>query len=189
MIAEVVTGILDRLKAQGLDIREIGYKDLIDGTLNLTRPAVNIAVNLGDFQKVTIDTWKLKMNISMIVVFQHLKGGTSGEALRKEGIYKILEAIIQSLLLQKLDLELENPLFPMSFRNITTLKYAQAGIQIYQINFWCSTNFTKTDDAEDWGNLYSILAQYYLQPRDYTGMQGVTGPEASDAIGLTGMVL
>ena len=185
MIAEVVAGILEKLKAAGLDVREVGFKDLIDGTINLTRPAVNLSVNLGDFQKVTMATWKLKMNISMIVIFQHLRAGSIGEALRKEGIYKILEAIIQALLLQKLDLELQNPLFPLSFRNVTTAKYAGAGYQLYQMNFWCSTNFTRTDEAEDWGNLTSILAEYYLQPRDYTGMQGVTGPEAYDILDMT----
>jgi len=185
MIAEVVVGILEKLKAAGLDVREYSFKNLVDGTVSLTRPAVNISCNTADFQKVTINTWKAKLNISLIVVFQHLKGGSTGEALRKEGVYKILEAIIQALLLQKLDLELQNPLFPMSFRNVTTEKYANAGYQLYQINFWTSINFTRTDEAEDWGNLTSIMAEYYLQPRTYTGMQGVTGPEAYDILDMT----
>ena len=185
MIAEVVTGILEKLKKAGLEVRELGFKDLVDGTINLTRPAVNVACNMGDFTKVTMNTWKAKLNISLIVVFQSSRGGSTGEALRKEGIYKILEAITQTILLQKLDLELQNPLFPMSFRNVTTAKYANAGYQLYQINFWCSTNFTRTDEAEDWGNLTSIMAEYYLQPRTYTGMQGVTGPEAYDILDMT----
>jgi hypothetical protein len=183
-MTEIHGAVIEKLKSSGLDVREISFKDLIDQTLNLSRPAVNVSINNADFRKVTINTWKVRTNVSLIVIFQHLKGGYEGEARRKEGIYKILDAIIQSLLLQNLGLDLENPLFPMSFRNITTLEYAKIGIQLYQITFWCSMNYERTTDDTDWGDLHSLLAEYYLEPRTYTGMQGVTGPEASDILAM-----
>jgi hypothetical protein len=181
MIAEITESILNRLKADGLDVREVAFKDLVDGTVNLTRPAINVTVQTGAFEKVTLTAYKCRLDVSLIVVFQGLRGGVEGEARRKEGTYKILEAVVNSLMLQKLDLDLENPLFPASFRNITTVEYAKAGFQLYQVTFWCSFIFEKKDE-EDLGYLNSLLAKYYLQPRDYTGMQGVTGPEASDLI-------
>lgn len=186
MLSEIVQGILDKLKAEGLDVREIGFKDLVDRTINLTRPAVNCTINIGSWQKVTLYTYKCIADVSLIIIFQHLKGGPQGEALRKEGVYKIIEGITQALFLQRLGLDLENPLFPKSFRNITTMEYAKAGYQLYELKMWCSFNTTYSD-KDDLGTLTSILAQYYLQPRDYTGMQGVTGPEASDLIGVTGL--
>jgi hypothetical protein len=181
MIAEITEAILNRLKADGLEIREVGFKDLVDKTINLTRPAVNVVVQTATFDKVTLTTYKVRLDVSLIVVFQNVRAGTEGEARRKAGIYKIIEAVIQSLLLQKLDLDLENPLFPVSFRNITSEEYAKAGYQLYQIQMWCSYNFSKKDE-EDLGWFDRILAEYYLEPRNYTGMLGVTGPEASDLI-------
>jgi hypothetical protein len=185
MITEVSEAILDKLKASGLNVREIAFKDLIDRTINLDRPAVNVTINAGTFEKVTTTTYKSRLEVSMIVIFGWLRAGVTGEMQRKEGVYKLLEAIFQALCFQKLTQDMENPLMPSGFRNITTLEYAKAGYQLYQTTMWTTVNFTKTD-SDDQGTITSILAQYFLQPRDYTGMQGVTGPELSSFIGLTG---
>lgn len=189
MISELVEGITKQLKADGLEIREVGFKDLVDGTINLTRPAVNVVVKTGDYQKVTLTSYKCRADVSVYIVFQDVRGGTAGDTRRREGVYKILEAVTQSLLLSDCGLDfLENPLFPVSFRNVTTAEYAKVGFQIYELMFWCSFIFEKTD-RDDLGYLNSLLVQYYLQPRDYTGMIGVTGPEASDLINCpTGVV-
>jgi hypothetical protein len=186
MIAELTKAISDKLKHDGLDTREIAFKDLIDKTINLTKPAVNVTVNTSTFEKVTIYTYKARMTVSLILIFQQLKGGIEGEYLRKEGIYKIIEAVVLSLALEKLGLDLENPLIPEGFRNITSYEYARAGIQLYELRFWCSMIFSKDPDYDE-GTLSSILAKYYMEPRGYTGMQGITGPEAMDLIGFTGV--
>jgi len=187
MMAEIVRAIVDKLKKDGLDVKEYGFKDLIDRRINLQRPAVNVVINTAGHQKVTQYTYKTKANVSLIVLFQMLNQTPTGDALRREGVYKIIEGIEQSLLLQKLGLPLENGFYPEGFRNITTSALAAAMYQLYELRFWCAYNTTYNDDPTDDGTLTSILAQYYLQPRDYTGMQGVTGPEASDYIGLTGI--
>ena len=182
MIPEIVEAITKQLKDDGLEIREVGFKDLVDGTINLTRPAVNVIVKSGDFQKVTMTSYKCRADVSVFVVFQDVRGGTQGDSRRRDGVHRILEAVVQSLMLSDLGLDfLENPLFPVSFRNVTNEKYAQAGFQIYECVFWCSFIFTKTD-RDDLGYLNSLLVKYYLEPRDYTGMIGVTGPEAEDLI-------
>jgi hypothetical protein len=185
MIARIVTGILDRLKTKGLDVSTINFKDLIDGTINLVRPAVNISVQTGKFEKIHLNTWKNTLDVSLVIVFNTPKAGPTGEQFRKEGVYKILEAIVQALFIQYLDLPLENPLYPRSFRNITSAVYAKAGYSLYQLVMTCSYNYDKEQD-QDLGLLEKLMAQYYLQPRDYTGMLGVTGPEGSDLLSLTG---
>jgi len=166
MLADLQLAILDNLKANGLDVREISFKDMIDGTLNLTRPAVNITINQATVKQVTLYTYKYVATVSLIIIFQHLKGGYEGEARRKEGIYKLIEAIANNLTLQKLGLELENPLIPTGFRNITTAEYAKGGYQLYQMQFWCSYNVDMKNNDGDFGDISSILVDYWLKPHD-----------------------
>ena len=185
MIFEVTSSILDRLQKSGLDVRQVDFKDLIDKKINLTRPAVNITVNTGVFEKVTLTTYKNWLEVSLIVVFQHLKD----EAHRKEGIYNILDAISASLVVQRPYGLMENVLIPVSFRNITSQEYSVAGVQLYQLNFKTSVTYTFDNRLDDQGSLKSLILNYYLEPRNYTGIQNIPGPEASDDItglGLTG---
>ena len=168
MMADLATNIKDKLKSSGLDVKEIAYKDLIDKTINLTRPAVNIAINESRAEKVSMFSFKYKLTVSLALVVQSLKAGASGEAVRKEKIYDLIEAITDSLLLQRLDLDLENPLMPMGFRNITSYELARAGFQMYQLQFWCSYLHTRTTESYDgeYGPLKEILAKYWIKPND-----------------------
>ena len=181
MMAEIVQAILDNCKSNGLEVREIGFKDLIDGTINLTRPAVNVTINQSSVSQVSLYTYKFVLTVSMIIVFQNLKAGYEGEARRKEGVYKLIEAISNNLTLQNLGLELENPLIPQSFRNITTSEFAKNGYQLYNLNFWCSYNVDWKNNYGDQGNLTSILNQYWLMPNDSTSMDS-THLRGSDLI-------
>jgi hypothetical protein len=183
MITEVTTSILDLLEADGLDVRQVDFKDLIDRKLNLTRPAVNISINMGDAEQVTLTTYKMWLQVSLIVVFQHLKD----EAHRKEGVFAILDAMNASLVCQRPFGMMENILIPVSFRNVTTSEYSQAGCQLYELKYKTSVTYTYNDRLDDFGTLKGLLLKYYLQPRDYTGMIGVSGPEASDMLGYTGL--
>jgi len=185
MISTIQESINQRLKDAGVDVEEINYKDLIAGTLNLRRPAVNVTINTASFEKIAQNyAYKAKLIVSLLIVFSHKRGGPTGEALRKEGTYNIIEALVNALMLEDFGY-LENPLIPQSFRNITTKEYAMAGYQLYQMNFWCSYIFTKIPGDTDYGTLQALLAQYYLEPRGYTGMAGVTGPEMSDLIDVS----
>lgn len=173
MMIELTQAILDHLKANGLDTREIGFKDLIDKTINLTRPAVNISINQGRGQKVTLTSWKWMITVTLTVIIQNVKGGYSGEGKRKEAVYNLIEAISDSLFLHDFGLGLENPLFLERFRNITTYDWARAGYQLYELNFWTSYNVKYEDPKDkDMGALRQIMAQYYFPP-DSSTIQGV----------------
>ena len=188
MIAALAEAITKRLKADGLDIREIGYRDLVDGTtINLTRPAVNVVVQSATYQQVTMTTYKARCDVSVFVVVQNVKPGIAGDAQRREAVYAILEGVTQSLMIQKFadDVpDMEGPLFPESFRNVTSPDYARAGFQVYELRFWCTLDFTQVDQAGDYGYLWSILAKYYLPTGAQwpTGMHTPTGPDAQDLI-------
>ena len=116
-------------------------------------------------QKVTLNTYKWEFDVSIIVVFQNVKGGIAGEKARKEGIYELLQSLSDNLLLQRFGLPLENPLFPVGFRNITNRDLAKAGYQVYEINFWSSFTSTYTEPQDvGTGPLKSILMKYWLEP-------------------------
>ena len=172
MMIELTQAILDELKSNGLDVREIGFKDLttMQASMNLTRPAVNISINSATGQKIAVglpqEHYKWRLSVSLLILFPHLKGGVEGEARRKEGIYKIIEAISNILTGQTLGLELENPLLPESWRNITSMELAKAGFQAYELKFWCSFVVDMADKEGDYGTLSSILNQYWLVPND-----------------------
>ena len=164
MIYELTTGIRDYLKLGGLDVNEISFKDMIDGTMNLQRPAINVIVNSSTAEKVTINCWKYRMTVSLLLIIQNLKGSVLGDEARKKAIYQLIETISDSLTLQNFSLELENPLIPMGFRNITTQTYAKAGYQLYQLQFWCSYNVAKSDPDADASAISEIVASYFIMP-------------------------
>jgi len=174
MMAELQKEILDHLKSQGLDVREIGFKDLITqkpGALNLTRPCVNISINQAIAKKVTLTTYKWICTVSLTIIFQHLQGGFLGDAKRKEGIYKLIEAISDYLTLRDFGLDLENPLMMDSFRNITSWELASAGYQLYELKFRCSYNikYEELQDRDE-GVITSIYSKYFLEPPDSTSV-------------------
>ena len=103
--------------------------------------------------------------ISLIVVINNVKGVPTGEFARKKAVYDLLEAISEFLTLQRLLPELENPLIPDSFRNITTAMFAKAGYQLYEMRFWSSWDVDMANpDGQDLGTLKTIVANYWLEP-------------------------
>lgn len=183
MLSSICRAILDKLNTAGISVRHTELRGLVDRTVNLSRPAVNIAINSAAFEQVTVNhVYKVTPEISLILLLQHLKGE---ERARLES-QDILDSMMQALLLQDFGLELQDPMMPVSFRNITDQTYAESGFEMYEMIWRCSYNIEKTSDEEDWGILTSMLAKYYLQPRTETGMQGITGPEACDLIWYAG---
>ena len=180
MMTELSEAILTRLKDRGLDINEIAYKDLIDGTINISRPAVNITFNDSSIKKVTLETYKFVTTISLILAVNWLTGGAQGEGQRKAKIYDLIEATSGFLTIQDFGLGLENPLFPMGFRNITTAKLAKAGYQIYELKFWTSWNVTKEDMYPNSMSLEKLVLEYTLEPV----LASAEPPQGSDNIVL-----
>jgi hypothetical protein len=184
IMVQLTQAILDALKNNGLDVKEIGFKDLIDGTINLTRPAVNITINTASTQRVTLFTYKYKVIVSLIIVFPYLKGGPEGEARRKAGVYDLIVSISNFIQGQKFGLPLENYITMNGFRNITTATYAKAGYQIYNLDFWTSFNVDATlPEYADQGTISSILADYWVIPTDSTSF--TTPSRAEDLIELS----
>jgi hypothetical protein len=177
MMIELTQKILDALKSQGLDTREIGFKDLIDGQLNLTRPAVNITINSATHKQVTMFTYKSVIVVTMILIIQNLRGGAQGEGQRKEAVYKLIESIEKYLTLQRWDLPLENPLIPQGTRNITSPQWAKAGYQLYELRFWTSYNIDWQSTEGDYGTLQQILAKYWLEPNDTVDVSDLRGSD------------
>lgn len=180
VMSDLSEAILTRLKDRGFDVNEISFLDLIDGRINLTRPAANITFNNSTVQKVTVNTYKFKVAISLLLVVNWLKGGSQGDAQRKAKVYDLIESASAYLTLQDFELPLENPLYPTGFRNITTAKLAKAGYQLYTLDFWCAWNSTKEEMYKDSLTLESILAQYTLVP----GVTGAEPPQGSDIINV-----
>lgn len=182
MISDICRAILDKLNTAGIDVRQIELRDLVNRTLSLRGPSVNVAADAGALTPLTMTTYKVTLDVSLIIVLKHL----GGEEKARLETQDILDALIQAFTLTDLGLELQDPLVPSSFRNITDKEYADAGFQMYQLVLRCAYNVTKESTEEDWGILTSILTKYYLQPRGDTGMQGVTGPELAGLIHYEG---
>jgi hypothetical protein len=183
MIPEIRSGIEDFLKDQGLDVREFGSKDLKDKTLNADKPAVNVIINRASGQKVTGSftktRYKYVLTVSLITVFQWVMSSSEGEARRREGVEKIIEAIGDSLVGQDFGLQLENPLLPLGFQNITTTEWAKAAYMVFEQNFWCSYVIEKLDP--DAPLITKVLAEYFIKPQDANAQP----PQAEDQIAGT----
>lgn len=180
MLIELTQAIIDELKNNGLDTKEFGFKDLKDWLINpnLTRPAVNIAILSSTAQQVTLYTYKFRAVVSVLVVFPLFRTDAQGEGKRREGCYKLIEGISNFLTLQKFGLELENPLIPMGFRDVTPGQFVEKGFRFYDLQFWCSYNVSMVDKEGDAGDLSKIYLEYWLKPQD----AAAEPPQADDLI-------
>ena len=186
MITSIIEGIITKLKASGLDVEEFAYKDLIDKTHNLRRPAINIIVNRSSVRKITTSfnypKFKHELVVSLLLVVHFVGSTVEKDGIRKNKIYDLIEAIHPLLTNEDFDLGLENPLFPLGWRNITTFELAEAQRQLYQIDFSCSFVIEPTDKDTYIGELNNILTKYWVVP----GHDMETDPEdASDNLELT----
>lgn len=172
IMIQLSDAIINSLKTNGLEVSEFTMKDLIDKKVNLTRPAVNIDIAQAQAKKITLTTYKYVCTVSLVIVFQYLKDDVPGSHKRKEGTWKILEAVADYLTLQDFNLPLENKLIPMGFKNITTYDLAISGYSMYQMTFWTSYNVSLKDDTEFENDLKSIVASYYIEPDEVTVRAG-----------------
>lgn len=172
------TAISERLNSAGIETIQLDFKQLQDRTVGaFSRPAINISINQSTYQRVTFTTYKAILVVTLFLLVSNQRG----EKERRYQILDLIEAIVDALLLEKLGLELQDPLTPQSMDNVTDIEFAGAGYQIYQLKFSCSHNFTKIPGNEkDLGKLKKIVADYFLQPDD-----GIK--DASSEILLTGL--
>lgn len=158
-------------KKAGLKLSEISFNELVDRKVGaLTQPVLNISINEGSFQKVTLTTYKKILIVSLFIMAQELRG----EKARRLLTYQLITQIAMFLLLEDLELPLQDKLRPVSFANVTDDKFKDAGYLIYQLNMTCSYNIYKQTE-EDLGELESIMNYYYLQDPTDDGADDAQG--------------
>ena len=161
MLDLISEGILNHLNSSGLDVQDIDFKQLVDRQTGSTmRPKVNVSIDSGAHQKITMNTYKQIPVVSLFLCVQNLRS----ERESRFAAYKLIDAIVQSLILEKMALDLQDPLTPTTFQNVTDEAFAGIGISLYQINFSCSFNYTKEfSDNIDTGEIASILNTFWLE--------------------------
>ena len=167
MIAEIEDAIVSYLTTQIADARI----KVMRGFEGIPQPAVHVSTEEGRFEKETNTSWKLTLTIYVDVIFKSL----STEAQRRAGLYKIMEGIVQSLLLQTLGLAIQ-PLEPKSFRDVTSEELLRDGFAAYTIEMSTYYHVTASPPgaAQD---LLRIGLSYYLEPEDIE--------EVTDVVTLT----
>ncbi len=184
ILTDLTKRIEESLINQGLQVKNIGYKDLLDGQFNATVPAVNVVINEAEAKLLNNVTYNWKTTVSLLIVFSYAgKAETTGDFKRKEGIYKLIQAISDFIILHDFGLPLVNPLIPKKFKNITSKEFAKAGYQVYNLEFWFSydTTYTEPQDVST-GLLNEILVKYFLEPE--AGIPPTGTPIEEDLITL-----
>jgi len=157
MMKEISEAILEYLQDAGINTRQIDYKEIVDRQVgSLQRPAVNISISRGNWEKVTMDKRKLNLTISLLLMVQNAKN----EKKRRYDSYSIIEAISSALFIISMGLDLQDLIKPVSFQDVTDNKFADAGYQIYQVNFTCSYMYEQV--KEDFGLLRTIVNNYTM---------------------------
>lgn len=168
MIAEIEEAIVAHLTEQLANARVKAQK----GFEGIAQPEVNVSTEEGSYEKTTLNSYRLTLTIYVDVIFKSL----GLEAQRRKGIYGILEAVVLSLFLQTLGLDI-HPLEPKGFRDATTEEMLRDGLIGY--TFTVSTYYHVTVPAP--ANVEELLAvamSYYLSTPE-----GAT-PDAEDTVEL-----
>lgn len=135
--------------------------------------AVAVAVLDGKFEKVGQASFRQDITVSVLVKFKNMQS----EAARRNGINPIVQAIIQLLTLNRLDLEIK-PLVPLRFRDVTTEDKYAAGVIEYLIEFATSFSIEK-QSTEIVTDLLTVGLDYLLTPGDAVA-------DATDTVTLQG---
>lgn len=171
MDEEISNRILFQLREAGLKADSIQFNQLVDMKVgSLSKPAINISINTGNFQKVTLTTYKKICVVSIFIIVSDLRG----EEKRRFAIYELLIGIAKILHLNKLDLPLQDPLKPVSYANVTDDRFMSAGLIVYELTMSCSYNID-FEAEEDLGELESIYNYYFLQDPTDDGVSDIEG--------------
>lgn len=180
--AQLAQAVLDQMNAAGIETQDFDMSKMLNMEVgSLRRPAVSVAIDQSTFSKLTMRSYKA--NLIVIIFLMVSNVSVRGEKQNRLAILDLIEAIIDSLILEKLNLPLQDPLIPIGFENLTPIEKMGAGYQVYQIRFSCSHCYEKPDPREkDEGRLKKIVADYFLQDPSDDGMS-----DASSQILLTGL--
>jgi hypothetical protein len=169
MLAQIEEAIVGRIRTKlGAGAGTLAVQRGAEG---LPQPAVYVSTEAGKFQAVTQQSFRQELTIFVDVIFSEL----SSEGERRKGVYLILQGIIQTLLLQQLDLAIK-PIVPTGWRNTTTEDFREQGLIVYSLELATSYVISRLDD-EATVDLLRVGLNYYLKPGDDTA-------DASDTITL-----
>lgn len=171
MDEEISNRILFSIRKAGLKADSIDFSELVNRKVGaLQQPAISISINTGNFQKVTLTTYKKINMVGIYLIVSNLRG----EEARRFAVYQLLIGIVKILLLNKLELPLQDPLKPVSFAQVTDDKFMSAGLIIYELTMSCSYNID-FEAEEDLGDLESIYNYYFLQDPVDDGVSDTEG--------------
>jgi phage gp37-like protein len=175
MIAAIEDALVAYLQAQfGTAIRIAIQK----GFEGIPQPGIYVATDEGRFQRTSNNAFRQTNTIFIDIIFK----GLNTEALRREGLYGVMEVAINSLAWQTLGLAI-HPIEPKSFRNVTTEEMLRDGFVAYTLEVETWYQVTKMEPA-DAPELLSASFGYYLNApvEEPAG----TPPDASDLIETPG---
>lgn len=158
MITQIEEAVVNRIKAKLSSAA--GFVAVQRGIEGIPQPAIYVSAEEGKFEKVTQSTFKQDLTLYVDIIFEHY----SNEGERRKGIYLILEGIVQTILLQKLGLDI-SPLIPKSFRNTTDEDLKGKGLIAYTLEIETSYYIKKVED-EAVTDLLKVGLEYYLKPGD-----------------------
>jgi len=119
--------------------------------------AIAVAVLDGKFRRLVKDTWCSDCTVSVLIKFKNVQS----EEARRKGINPLVCLAVQSLLGQKLGLDITR-LEPLGFRDVTSEDKYAAGVIEYLLEFATSYDIVKLPE-EDLGDLVTIAIDYFLQ--------------------------
>jgi len=156
MLSDIERAAIDRLKERGLP-QVTAYEIKKDSELAPATPAVRAVIADGKFTPVGQKSFRADVTLYVIIIFKHV----SDEESRRKGIYPILFGAVNLLAGQKLGLKIDE-LVPLSFREITNARDAEAGLIVFQAPFSTKFYFEKVSDEEA-GALVKMGLDFYLQ--------------------------
>lgn len=154
MISQIEDAIVTRIKTKLA--AAAGMVSVQKGIEGIPQPAVYIATENGRFERVA-QMFRQTVTIYVDIIFEHL----GDESDRRKGIYLILEAITQTLLLQQLGLAI-HPLHPKGWRNTTVEELHSKGLIAFSLEL--ETSFTLALQSDEVvTDLLSLGISYFLQ--------------------------
>lgn len=174
----IETGIIDRLKAFGLDQSKIREFDIGVYPDNVSGLAVNVAAFGGSFRKITNNKFEHDVDIRILFAAKHLST-KDNERHRREKFLPMIQDVFKALTLRTFGLYIK-PLQPTRLKYVTAEKNFQEGWIVYLLEF--STSYTLTailpeDEEADLGVTEKFFVDYFLQEPTDDGIK-----DASDEI-------
>ena len=158
MITAIEEAAVERIVDRLAGIRKTGGKKAGEGIG--PSPSVDAGCLEAGFRRVSKRCWSQEVTLSLLVTLANPKS----EEARRKGINPLIQAIVQLLLDQKLDLEI-SALQPVNWREVTNEDDHAEGKIRYLIKMSTSFDIEKQDD-EEVDDLLTVGLSYLLKPGD-----------------------